>query len=292
MLIKDAAESYMSDRAKRLRESTLEGYRSSLATHVLPYWGNVQIEEITPEDVQDWVDTCFPGIPGGAEKAFKTLRQVVRYAIRKLGVRCWDPTTAGIELPKKTRYRAKTLDASGVRSYLRALWGDTTEAVAICAVTLGLRRGEACGLRWSDIDMRSGEVRIRRSRQWVAGHEVVEDTKTEKSTRSCYLPHFALMRLRAIRRESGGKGWLCALPAHAVARRIKSACARVAAPWVSMTNLRHTWATIAVEASVGIETVSMMLGHTDIGTAYEHYIIPRPSICKDAQRRWSQMVCV
>ena len=249
----------MDDRSKRLRESTLEGYRSSLSAHVLPHWGHVPIEEITPEDLQDWVDTRFPGIPGGAEKAFKTLRQVVRYAIRKLGVRCWDPTTAGIELPKKTRYRAKTLDASGVRSYLRALWGDTTEAVAICTVTLGLRRGEACGLRWSDIDMRTGEVRIRRSRQLMAGHEVVEDTKTEKSTRSCYLPRFALVRLRAIRRETGGRGWLCAIPAHAVARRIKAACARVAAPWVSMTNLRHTWATIAVEAGVGIETVSMML---------------------------------
>ena len=174
-MIKDAAESYMDDRSKRLRESTLEGYRSSLSAHVLPHWGHVPIEEITPEDLQDWVDTRFPGIPGGAEKAFKTLRQVVRYAIRKLGVRCWDPTTAGIELPKKNRYRAKTLDASGVRSYLRALWGDATEAVAICAVTLGLRRGEACGLRWSDIDMRTGEVRIRFSESNHSGAFIASD---------------------------------------------------------------------------------------------------------------------
>lgn len=290
MLIKDAAESYMADRAKRLRESTLEGYRSSLATHVLPYWGHAPIEEITPEDLQDWVDTRFPGIPGGAEKAYKTLRQVIRFAIRKLGVRCWDPTTAGIELPKKNRYRAKTLDASGVKSYLRALWGDATEAVAICAVTLGLRRGEACGLRWSDIDLRSGEVRIRRSRQWVHGHEVVVDPKTDKSARSYYLPKFALARLRQIRRESGGRGWLCAMPAHRIARRIKAVCARAGAACVSMTECRHTWATLAVEAGVGIETVAMMMGHTDISTAYEHYIVPRPRVCKDAQRAWARLV--
>lgn len=290
MLFEDAAKAYMSDRAKRLRESTIEGYASALRLHVLPRWCGVEVEDVTPEAMQSWVDEAFNGAPGAAEKAYKTLRQVIRFAIRKLGVRCWDPTTAGIELPKKNRYRAKTLDASGVRSYLRALWGDATEAVAICAATLGLRRGEACGLRWSDIDMRSGEVRIRRSRQWVAGHEVVEDTKTEKSTRSCYLPRFALVRLRAIRRESGGKGWLCALPAHAVARRIKSACARAGAAFVSMTECRHTWATLAVEAGVAIETVAMMMGHTDISTAYEHYIVPRPRVCKDAQRAWARLV--
>ena len=51
-----------------------------------------------------------------------------------------------------------------------------------------------------------------------------------------------------------------------------------------MTECRHTWATLAVEGGVGIETVAMMLGHSDIGTAYEHYIVPRPRICKDAQK--------
>lgn len=42
-----------------------------------------------------------------------------------------------------------------------------------------------------------------------------------------------------------------------------------------MTNMRHTWATLAVEAGVGIETVAMMLGHSEISTAYDHYIVSR-----------------
>ena len=54
-----------------------------------------------------------------------------------------------------------------------------------------------------------------------------------------------------------------------------------------MTNLRHTWATLAIEAGIGIETVAMMLGHTEIGTAYEHYIVPRKSVCVQAQRTWA-----
>lgn len=286
MLFEDAARLYMADKSRRLRACTLAGYESALRCHVLPRWAGTELESITPEALQWWVDGLE--LPGVAAKAYKTLRQVVRWAIRRLGVRMYDPTAAGVELPRARPRRPRTLDAGQVRSYLRALWGHECEAVAICSVTLGLRRGEACGLKWSDIDLRTGEVRIRRSRQVVHGQEVVETPKTERSARSCWLPRFAVRRLRALRR--GRTGWLCELSPDAVARRIRSACRRAGAAWTSMTECRHTWATLAVEAGVGIETVAMMLGHTDIGTAYEHYIVPRPRICKDAQREVERLL--
>ena len=286
MLFEEAAERYMGDKGKRLRECTLEGYRSAMRTYLHPRWDGVELESITPEEIQAWVDSIER--PGAAEKAYKTLRQVIRWSIRRLGVRMYDPTMAGVELPRKRPYRPKTLDVAGVKSYLRALWGHECEAVAICSVTLGLRRGEACGLKWSDIDLRTGEVRIRRSRQVVRGEEVVEPPKTEKSARSCWLPRFAVKRLRALRK--GRTGWLCELSADAIARRIRSACRRAGAAWTTMTACRHTWATLAVEAGVGIETVAMMLGHSDISTAYEHYIVPRPNICKDAQREVERLI--
>lgn len=159
MLFSEAAERYMSDKSARLRASTVEGYRSALELHVLPRWGGTSLDAIAPEGLQAWVDSFE--LPGAAEKAYKTLRQVIRWAIRRLGVRMFDPTSAGIELPRKPTRRPRVLDAAGVAAYLRALWGHECEAVAICSVTLGLRRGEACGLRWSDIDLRTGEVRGR-----------------------------------------------------------------------------------------------------------------------------------
>lgn len=197
-------------------------------------------------------------------------------------MRVHDPTACGVELPRKAAHRPRTMDAGQVRGYLRAPWGHECEAVAICSVTLGSRRGEACGLKWSDIDLRTGEVRVRRSRQVVRGREVAEAPKTERPARSCWPPRFAARRLRALRK--GRTGWLCELSPDAVARRMRSACRRAGAAWTSMTGCRHTWATPAVEAGVGIEAVAMMPGHPDIGTACEHYIVPRQRICKDAQR--------
>lgn len=286
MLFGDAAEKYMADKGKRLRASTLEGYRSALELHVLPRWAGVELGEMTPEGVQAWVDGFER--PGAAEKAYKTLRQVIRWAIRRLGARICDPTAAGVELPRRPAHRPRVLDAAETAAYLRALWGHECEAVAICSVTLGLRRGEACGLRWSDIDLRTGEVRVRRSRQVVRGREVVVAPKTERSARSCWLPRFAVRRLRALRK--GRSGWLCALSPDAAARRIRSACRRAGAAWTSMTECRHTWATLAVEAGVGIETVALMLGHSGITTAYEHYIVPRARVCREAQREVERLI--
>lgn len=286
MLFAEAATLYLSDKSRRLRASTLEGYESALRVHVLPEWGDAEIESIGYEAVQRWVDGFH--LAGAAEKAYKTLRQVIRWAMRRLRVVMPDPTL-GTELPRRPAPERRTLDAGQARAYLRAQWGGEAEAVAICALTLGLRRGEACGLRWEDIDLRTGEVRVRRSRQRLASGKVVEVApKTERSARSCWLPRFAVRRLRQLRR--GATGLLCALPPDAAARRLRSACRAAGAPWVSMTELRHSWATLAVEAGVGIETVAMMLGHTDVSTAYEHYIVPRASICRDAQREVERLI--
>ena len=81
MLLSDAVDEYLEDKAKRLRGNTLEGYISALRRHVLPAFGSREVEEITHDEVQAWVDS----IPtyGAAGKAYKTLRQVYRWVVRK-----------------------------------------------------------------------------------------------------------------------------------------------------------------------------------------------------------------
>lgn len=268
---------YLPEKSKKRRASTVAGYDSSVRLHVLPRWETFEIEEIDPDDLQEWVDGFDRA--GAAIKAYKCLRQIVRWWIKSKRLRIADPTVY-VELPGIEPYRPETLDAGEVADMLRGLWGHAQEAVAICAVTLGLRRGEACALAWSDVNLKTGEVRVSKSRQCVGGEVVTVGTKTGKSTRSCYLPRFAVNRLRQIR----GKGLITgdASP-DKVARSIKSQCRRMSLPHVSMTNMRHTWATLAIEAGIGIETVAMMLGHTDISTAYDHYIVPRRTICMAAQ---------
>ena len=285
MTFEEIAAAYIAEKRRVRRESTVEGYESSIRLHILPRWGGVALNAIDPDELQAWVLSFDKA--GAAEKAYKTLRQIIRWAIRKYRLRIYDPTTAGIELPHKPAYHPHVMDASEARDYLRGMWGCVAEAVAICSLTLGLRRGESCALTWGDIDLRTGEVRISKSRQDVRSGTVVVPPKTDRSDRSLWLPAFALKRLRQLAKGHRKADLICPLSPTAIARRIKSWCKSHQLPHVSMTNLRHTWATLAIEAGIGIETVAMMLGHTEIGTAYEHYIVPRKSVCVQAQRTWA-----
>lgn len=80
MLFSDAAAEYMADKGKRLRATTLEGYRSAIRCHLMPQWGEREMETISFEEVQDWVDGF--DLPGAAEKAYKTFRQIYRWVLR------------------------------------------------------------------------------------------------------------------------------------------------------------------------------------------------------------------
>ena len=98
MLFDDAVRAYLDDKARRLRGNTIEGYVSALRCHVLPEFSGRELESVTHEELQRWVDS----IPtyGAAEKAYKTFRQVYRWSLRRWQLRVWD-VTQGVELPER-----------------------------------------------------------------------------------------------------------------------------------------------------------------------------------------------
>lgn len=269
MLFENAVIEYMRDKERRLRGNTLEGYRSALKCHVLPAFGRREIEGITHDEVQDWVDS----IPtyGAAGKAFKTFRQVYRWIMRKHQLRIWD-VTQGIELPKAPVVRRDVLTSAEERATLRGIVGQAWEAVILLEASLGLRRCEACGLDWADIDWRTGWAHVQRGAHWVGGKVVEYATKTKLSDRWLRIPRFALARLRKIRgtRRSGRiRG---ALAPHQIAGMFRRHCRRTGLPWVPLTCLRHSWATISLEAGAAIEDVSVALGHSTVDTCIQHYL--------------------
>lgn len=285
MLFENAVELYWSDKSKRLRGNTLEGYASAIRRHLMPAWASREVEGITHDEVQEWVDS----IPtyGAAQKAYKTFRQIYRWIIRKEQLRIWD-VTQGIELPQAPVARRDALTAAEERETLRGIVGQPWEAVVLLAAALGLRRCEACGIDWSDIDWRTGWVHVQRGAHWVGGEVVEYRTKTKLSDRWLRLPRFALARLRQIRghRRSGR---VCGgLAPHQIAGRFRRACRGAGLPWVPMTCLRHSWATISLEAGAAIEDVSVALGHSTVDTCIHHYlqsfrtVVRRAGACYEA----------
>lgn len=278
---------YLPDKRARRRTNTVEGYESSLRLHVLPRFGGLTVSQVERDEVQSWVDAF--DLPGAAAKAYKCLRQVIRWAVRRWAMLVIDPTV-GIELPRKPVHRFETLSAKQLAKRLRGMWGHPLEATCIVASALRLRPGEAYALEWADIDWRSGKVVVSKTLQQVRGGVELYATKTPKGDRELYLARWALDRLRAIHRGAGSPAGriVGGLTPSQVAGRIRRFVRRAGLPEVSMQGLRHTWGTLAVEAGIPIETIAMQLGHADVDVAYSHYMRRTKTIMQSAQRRWTK----
>lgn len=170
MNINEISVAYLEEKEQRRRASTVDGYRSSINLYILPEFGNCEIETIEPETIQAWVDSFEK--PGAAEKAFKCLRQLFNWAIRKYRLRIWNPTQ-GIELPAKPIYRPKTITANETAKRLRGFYGHKDEPTVIVSTTLALRPGESYGIRWDDINWRNGAVSL-----WQSSDSSLRSTST------------------------------------------------------------------------------------------------------------------
>ena len=274
---------------KVVRRNTWEGYESAIRLYVEPKWGQAEVGSVTYDDVQSWVDSFPDG--RGAEKAYKTLRQMIRWAIAKRHVIMADPTI-GVEVPKPHKRESVTLSDSQLNRMLYACRGEAWEPVVWCQACLGLRRCEAVALTWGDIDLRSGVVHVTKGRHVVGGQVFVWGTKTPKSTRDVVLPRFAVERLREIRRERRARAdeLLCDLRPDAISRRFRSWCRRNGFAGMTMMQLRHTWATLSVRAGVPIEVVAMALGHTGIEMAYERYVSRSVDVLRVNVRKFAELV--
>lgn len=281
------AKQYGERRTKVVRLNTWEGYESCMRLYLLPQWSGRDVGEIGYDEVQAWVDS----IGRGAEKAYKCLRQMLRWALTKLHMRFADPTI-GVEVPKPERRESRVLTAAQLNRLLYKCKGREWEPVVWVQASVGLRRCEACALTWGDIDLGKGTVTIDKGRHVVGGEVFVWEPKTPKSRRKLVMPWFVVTRLRQIKRERRARAdeLLCDLRPDAISRQFRAWCRTHGFAGMTMMQLRHTFATLAVRAGVRIEVVAMMLGHTDIRMCYERYVMSSTDLFRACIRKVGDLI--
>ena len=291
MLFEQAVYEYVNDKQfgrKAVRPNTLEGYLSAIKCHLMPQWSGRDLESITCEELQAWVDTFE--LVGAARKAFGTFRQIHRWYLRKYKVRIYDETQ-GVDLPTAPRKKPNALTAKQANNALRDMRGTEFEACALIQLSCGLRPCEAVALTWVDVNLKTGEVSITKGLHEAFGEVYESPTKTDKSNRVVVLPPYAVSRLRELKRSRAAKRTdrLYLSTPTKYRRQVRSWFARrgirMCAQW-----LRHTFGTLQLQAGTPIETVALMLGHEGISTAYEHYLVGNAALMRDAQRSYANLI--
>jgi integrase len=181
-----------------VRQSTFDRDSYLIRVHVKPILGRVKLKNLTPLDVQTlYRDRLDNGLsPSTVNKIHTVLHKAPSQAVR------WsliprNPTDA-VKPPRPAPEEMRPLSSEEARRLLDAATGDKLEALYVLAVTTGMRRGELLGLKWSDVDLESATVSIRRTLTRIDNGKRVAlgDTKHKNSRRTVRLTPQAVEALR------------------------------------------------------------------------------------------------
>lgn len=172
------------------RETTYQGYESAIRVHIIPAIGRTHLTKLTPLDVQHMLTRIVEG--GASPTTAKNVRGVLRKALNdamKDGLIIRNVVTL-TEMPRQVAYQPKPLTMEEIPRFLAAIRGDRLEALWTVFLTLGLRAGEAYGLRWRDVNLDAGELTIRVQMQRTGRPPVARfvEPKTHRSRRALPVP--------------------------------------------------------------------------------------------------------
>ena len=216
---------------------------------------------------------------GLSAKTVRNIHQIISSAL-KLAVEqrliARNPAD-GCALPKAEHKEMQTLPVEQLTSFLREAKDSGVFALYYIDLTTGLRRGELLGLKWSDIDLEKGDLRVQRQIGRIDGKIIEMPLKTKNAYRTLPLSADAISVLMQQRRKTGNSEWVFPSPTggpmspDSVLHMLHRVLKRAGLPKVRFHDLRHTFATLALQNGVDIKTVSGMLGHFSAGFTLDTY---------------------
>ncbi len=202
--------------------------------------------------------------------------------------------------PVAERLEHETWTSDDVIEFFAGIEHERVYPLFVLLVTTGMRRGEALGLRWRDLDLDGGELRIVQTLTTVNWKPVFSTPKTKRSRRIVYLDPDTVRVLRAHRKKqrvdmlAGGPAWdrepglvFCdelggLLHPEEVTRWFGAKIRELGLPPVRLHDLRHTYATLALKSGVHPKIVSERLGHATIAVTLDLYSHVTPALGREA----------
>jgi integrase len=305
-------EEWLSGVELELSPTTAALYRTIVRNYVVPRIGTERLRSVTPAMLTRFYgDLSTGGGHGGRKLKPRTVRNVhrtIRTALEgAVDARLldWNPAASkATKVPRVVSAERDVWTPAQLARFLEVASTDRLAALWILAASTGMRRAELVGLRWRDVDLDTGVLRVRRTIVQYGSVIVEKEPKTPRSRRTYNaLDPRAMAALRAHRaaqaaeRLAAGSAWTDGtdrifrdelgrdLRPDAVTRGMARLVKRAGLPKLSPHGLRHTFATVGLESGVDVVYVSELLGHSSPTTTAAIYQHSRPERLAAAGRQ-------
>lgn len=282
MSVTQAVEFFLSDRRGELKASTIGRYEYMANHYIIPDLGAILLRDLTAEKLSAY----FKRLQGKglSSKTVRDIGVLLKTIFKVVKKKCHcDCPSRDVELPA---YHGKKIEVFS--DYEIAMLAqkvlETPDITGLCILLVlntGLRLGEICALRKSDIDFRSGFLRIERSaarvRDAFGTHLVVQSPKSDSSMRLVAIPNDMLELLKTTTQSIQRDNYLLTntdtpMEPRTMQYRYRKLLERCGVRYRNFHAMRHTYATRCMENGVDIKSLSELLGHADIRTTLQTYI--------------------
>jgi integrase len=280
---------------------TLAGYNAKVNQYIIPLLGPHRLDKLTPEHIEDaWDRLRDEGNPTKAEptplsantihQTHRILSRALKVAVQRKKLRTNPAGASMMDAPPRVERELDVMAEDEVDKILDACRGQWNAARWNVALAIGLRQGEALGLRWDDVDLEAGILRVRQTLMRVTGQGIVFGTpKSTKSRRDIPLPASLLDNLKAHRKAQtearlhAGSAWADSglvfthkdgrpIDPSVDAGRWRKLLAEAGVRHYRLHDARHSAGTLMVAEGVDIRVAMAILGHSQISVTmrYQH----------------------
>lgn len=278
----------------QVSEQTRSNYLTVARMHILPDLGRVRVLDLTTQQIDRLLAMKLRS--GLSISTVRRIRSVLAQALDQAVRWGWTPRNVGSlsRAPRNSRKEGRTLTPAQATTLLRSLSGHRLECLFTLMLATGLRRGEALGLRWSDVDLDRAIIQVRRQLIRTSAGLMLSDTKTPRSRRAVNVPKQLVETLRAHRdaqdidRDLAGAAWTetgflfttqlgTPLDPRNLLRDFKKVCEGAGLGDWHVHELRHSAASLMLAQGVKLQVVSEVLGHASVrmtADVYGHILDP------------------
>jgi len=296
-----------------LRPTTVRSYRAHLDRYLLPHLGHLRLSELRTVDVERMYAAIAKGNtgrerpvgPATMRRIHATLQSAMNTAVKRRAV-AFNPA-AHVELAAAPRPRVTVWSPEQVGAFLDHSAADRLSALYHLIATMGLRRGEAVGVRWQDVDLSRGTLAVEQQIVQLGYATAVGLPKTKSGVRVVSLDDQTVEALRTHHAEqvserlAWGEAWVesglvftredgAQLHPEYVSRHFARLTASAGLPPIRLHDLRHTSASLGLAAGESLVEVQRRLGHSSITITADTYTHVSPAVAQSSSAKRAAII--
>ena len=264
----------------RVKQSTFANYFGKAEIHIIPAFGTIRADELDASHVQQFIaDKLSAGLsPNYVADIVILLKSAMKFAVNRYNIR---NRITDVIMPKKKKAEVLLLSKpqqNRLQRYLSANQNLTSLGVALSLFT-GLRIGELCALKWSDIELSNRTISVSKTIQRIKSQNctqlVITEPKSISSVREIPIPDCILPLLKQF--CSSGDFYILSGTAKPVEPRtmqyrFQALLKKAKLPSIHFHALRHMFATNCIELGFDVKSLSEILGHSGVEITLNRYV--------------------